>query len=82
MSLTREQARLHQFNERRRAQGKLAEAWERCGQRVAASKRRGLLARVKCLLAAKGSREAAHLARDRSKQMARKARERADARRS
>jgi hypothetical protein len=63
-------------------QGKLAAAWERCGQRVASSQRRGLLARIKCMIAADRSREAARRATDRSQQKAREARERADARRS
>jgi hypothetical protein len=78
----REQARLHQFSERRRARSKLADAWQRCASQVASSQRRSLLARVKCLLAAQQSREASHHAMERSKQMARVARERADSRRS
>jgi hypothetical protein len=77
----REQARGHQASERRRVRGKLADAWQRCAQRVEASQRRALLARIKCLLAGDESREAAHQAMERSKRMAREARERADARR-
>lgn len=78
----RERARLHQFSERRRVNGKLVDAWKRCARQVESSQRRGFLAKVKCLLASQESRDAAHLARDRSKQSAREARERADSRRS
>ncbi|HMC49053.1 MAG TPA: hypothetical protein VKH20_00250 [Solirubrobacterales bacterium] len=75
----REQARLHQLTERRRAQRKLVAARERCARWVASSQRRGRLAKIKCLRAAERSREAAHSARERSKQIAHSARERAEA---
>ena len=77
----REQAHLHQFAERRRAQGKLADAWERCSRQVASSQRRGFLAKLKCMLAAEESKQAARRSWERSKQTARVARERADSRR-
>jgi hypothetical protein len=78
----REQARLQQLSERRRARRKLADARERCAQWVACSRRDGFLAKVKCLRAAERSRKAARHAQERSMQAADIARERAEARRS
>jgi hypothetical protein len=78
----REQAHLQQLTERRRVRRKLADARQLWGRRVASSRRRGLLAKAKCLHAAEQSREAAHRARERSERMARLARERAKAFRS